>query len=570
LIFGPAAESRLLAQGPKNRVKLENVNLATPHVNPKLSHGARSVAFSPDGKTLVAAYNDRDGTIRFWDVASGKSITNLKMGEVNDYYHCSVAFSPDGKTLASQGTEIILWDVASGKKTAVLGKNADTRIMGSSLAFSPDGKTLASGGAEIILWDVASGKKTATLASFAASLAISPDGKTLASGGGGHYSYGKSTLLSGGGVFLWDLASGKKINLFKDERNDTSVAISPDGKTLAAPGAPYEPKRPYAFAAPVRLWDIAAAKNTVNVKGTDDNDGPDSVTSVAFSADGKTLATGSMCVVRFWNVATGEKTAEFTAHTHWVHSMAFSPDGKTFASASEHGDNAPLVKLWDLTLFGPPSDDNKTASISGKWIGAHIATDGTTSEFPLEISEADGKVTGLWNKGAKIENGLRTGDTLAWNFRAGNSLYLVHGKIQDGGKSLSLDFTFVEERDRRLHKYTGTAVMKKSAQQPKQQAPLNSEEDAVRAIEKVGGQVTRDRDAKAPGQPVRHVNLMNATWVTDGDLKPLREFKGLLTMSKASHFLEPADGAGKSRASRSRARSACACVKLAGAMQVIS
>jgi hypothetical protein len=55
-------------------------------------------------------------------------------------------------------------------------------------------------------------------------------------------------------------------------------------------------------------------------------------------------------------------------------------------------------------------------------------------------------------------------------------------------------------------------------------------------------------------------NLMNATWVTDAYLKPLKEFKGLKTLSKATHFLEPADGAGELRASQSGARSACACV----------
>jgi uncharacterized protein (TIGR03067 family) len=105
--------------------------------------------------------------------------------------------------------------------------------------------------------------------------------------------------------------------------------------------------------------------------------------------------------------------------------------------------------------------DNKTASISGQWMGNHIATDGTASEFPLELSVADGKLTGVWNKGASIESGLRVGDALAWSMRAGNSFYLVHGKIQDGGKSLSLDFTFIEERAGQLQKYTGAAVMKK-------------------------------------------------------------------------------------------------------------
>ena len=76
----------------------------------------KSVAFSPDGKTLAAASYDL--TVKVWDVATRKELATLQGTEAV----WSVAFSPDGKTLASAGGsisnvpgELKLWDVATGR-----------------------------------------------------------------------------------------------------------------------------------------------------------------------------------------------------------------------------------------------------------------------------------------------------------------------------------------------------------------------------------------------------------------------------------------------------------------------
>ncbi|MGD2181372.1 WD40 repeat domain-containing protein [Lusitaniella coriacea] len=72
-----------------------------------------------------------------------------------------------------------------------------------------------------------------------------------------------------------------------------------------------------------------------------------SVISVAFSPDGKTLASGSLDnTIKLWNWETGEEIHTLTGHENSVRSVAFSPDGKTLASGGE--DNT--IKLWDVSF----------------------------------------------------------------------------------------------------------------------------------------------------------------------------------------------------------------------------
>jgi WD40 repeat protein len=338
---------------------------------PKLSRTLRAgsgpvgVAFSPDGKRLASWAGGElpPGVVdvKIWDVAAGKSTATLK-GHMGLW---SVAFSPDGKTLATGGflfgdekptSEIRFWDVATGKSTVTL-KGLTGMVW--SVAFSPDGKTLAAAvGAtrierdgpneappgEIRLWDVATGKNTATFEGYRVvifgSVAFSPDGKLLASGGGPVKQKGGPSVT--GEIKLWEVATGKNIATLEGHPGHgcfsnmfaiaCAVAFSSDGKTLASAGQDT-----------VELWEVATGKNTATFQWS----GVGIVWRVAFSPDGKTLAAATYAErsqggeVRLWDVRTGKDTATLKGGL----SVVFSPDGKTLALGGKDG----TIQLWDLT-----------------------------------------------------------------------------------------------------------------------------------------------------------------------------------------------------------------------------
>ena len=280
-----------------------------------------SVAFSPDNKILLSG--SHDGTLIVWDVSTGRQLRSIE-GHRHDDDHgavTSVVFSADGKMLLSASSDktMRLWDTNTG---------AELRIFQSddypeAAVFSPDGKLVASANcAGITLWDTLTGKRLRTFRksiNCVRHVVFSPDGRTL--------------LNDGGIIQVRDLAKGRVVKSFSFNVN--GFALSPDGNSILLAGKTPE------------LWDVRKGRLLRRFP-----EQPNSVEEVAYSPDGKTVASESQegggpfsqNVIKLWDVTTGRELRRLTGHQNRVSALAFSKDGKWLASGSwDH-----TVKLWDV------------------------------------------------------------------------------------------------------------------------------------------------------------------------------------------------------------------------------
>ena len=368
------------------------------------------MAFSPDGRTVASVPLDsHDGTVMFWDVASGNAaaFAGGHRGWVR-----SVALSPDGTTLAAafDGGEIELWDMMTGSMAVTLEGHARRN---NSVAFSPDGTTLASGGSDktVKLWEVTTGENKATWESrgdrsWVSVVTFSPDGTMIASGHGN------------GTVKVWEVATGANTATFEADYPDAvaSVAFSPSGSILATGNSD----------GTFRVWDLAAGTPVLQEKIGSDifavSFSPDGtalaqashgrlgsiwtvppgddvatpsveysswVSTAALSPDGSILLLGSLTrynvpVIEVRDVATGSPIATLDGNGD-VGSLAFTRDGSIFASGSRDG----TILVWDLGRI-LPHPRSLTAVSGDEQEGLPNAA--LAESFVIEVRDQNGDV----------------------------------------------------------------------------------------------------------------------------------------------------------------------------------
>lgn len=186
------------------------------------------------------------------------------------------------------------------------------------------------------------------------SVAYGPDGKTLAS------------ISADRSLRLWDVKTGRNTLILRHEAEELPglrfldypydcerVAFSPDGKTLAS--GPYQHR--YCL-----LWDLASGKCIAKLEtGT--------IVAIAFSPDGMLLASGTFAV-DLWDIKSGKKIARLGEVEKCGCKLEFSPDGKTLIVGT-----LSAISLWDL------AKSKRTASVSpgnGVIAGMTVSPDGKT------------------------------------------------------------------------------------------------------------------------------------------------------------------------------------------------
>ena len=344
LTFSP--DSKMLVTSNRAGILIWNLDTDnqpfTIHIKRGIS--ASVLTFSPNGE-LLASWGRRDG-VRFWDVATGAQpypdLPTQAADRHKDYVYTMV-FSPDAKTLLTGSADGTLraWDIATG--TQRFSCTSHIRSTG-GITFSETGETLTSvsqpvnpqGKAQLRQWDIKTGSQLATHFFDTETYPVmSPDGEILI------------TRQLNDIIHIGNLNPKRSWGTLKAHRRDelnVRFAFSPDGNTLATGGEDNV----------VYIWRAADYRNPKRTLfGSNETIHPhltlkghtDHIGALAFSPDGKTLASGGKDkTIRFWDVETGNSLFTITGHRKGIRALAFSPNGKTLASAAFSE-----LYLWNTT-----------------------------------------------------------------------------------------------------------------------------------------------------------------------------------------------------------------------------
>ena len=301
-----------------------------------------SVAYHPIHNNILAVGRS-DGTIRLWNTSTQVVLHTFGGREGTVAGHTDIiftlAFSPDGNKLVSGSADgtVRVWnttDIENRKNVEELWKFSEHNGLVLTLAFlTEDGNILASGSqnGSIFFWNLITGEGQDVISGDAfpavISLATFPERMLLATG--------RSDNI----IRVWSLSDGNLKHIFNGHEDDiTSLTFKSDGNMLISGSADGS----------VKMWDTSIGANTIEPVHEFPHRS-DWVNSVALHetvlADTTLASANFNGTIMLWDIVTKNPLYTLTGDRGSVESIAFSRDGKTLASGGRDG----RVLLWELT-----------------------------------------------------------------------------------------------------------------------------------------------------------------------------------------------------------------------------
>ena len=331
-----------------------------------------SVLFTRDG-SLISGHTD--GKLRFW-TNEGKLLRTVP---AHEYSVKSLALSPDGKTLATAGAPILFGEIPKNLKPVTKLWDLEGNLLGQfpsqftqCLRFSADGGNLVSGGRNDNRVNIyrTSGELSRSITVGTAGhrspylIALAPDGRKLIAA---------DDSIDPPGLTIWNMDGGFERALLGLSGPMTNVATSPDGNLIVTLSADRM----------VRIWSLTG-RLVASLPGHKEYS-----TGLAYAPNGMYFASGGDEVI-LWN-RLGEKVNQYTGFRNGAGVLAFSPDSR-YLFCGDGGGSLHIYDLQQKSVRHLKVSEGRVTALAIHPSGKYFATGSNREE--VRIWDFDGKMQG--------------------------------------------------------------------------------------------------------------------------------------------------------------------------------